>query len=164
MEEIKTLTAELTDQEFDQFLYWVLNIHRDERKTRRAEEQAKAKVLAELIAAGKLAGAQYITYEEALGGVKPPSWKNPGDDELRMFPTGAVVSRYSKTYLNTLEDQLNPHEPGGDETPDGAWREITAEVKAAAKQREVDAAAPEDTGSVSDEVPEESPVEDEATG
>lgn len=133
MEAAKKAVSELHDAEFDQFLYWVLNEHRDERKQRKAEAQARAKMLAELIEAGKLDGARFVSREDALSGGKVPSWRNPNGDEIRMFPHGAVVSRYSKVYENTLEGELNGYEPGGKDTPEGAWLEITGEVKAAAE-------------------------------
>lgn len=141
LNDAKQAVSELTDREWDEFLSWALNDHRDYRINRPVVEKARAELVAELVDAGKLDGAKFISRADALDGVKPPSWRAPGSDTVKMFPYGAVVSRYSKVYLSGLEGELNRYEPGGKDTPEGVWHEITEEVKAAAKQREAEAAS-----------------------
>ena len=126
MQDAKTAVAALTDNEFESFLYWVLNVHREERKTRRAEEQAKAKVLAELMAAGKLPSPKFISLEEYEQGTKPPSWSNPNGDELKGYPYEAVVSRYRRVYSSSLRDGLNLAEPG---TEGSGWEDVTDQAQ-----------------------------------
>lgn len=126
MQDAKTAVAALTDNEFESFLYWVLNVHREERKTRRAEEQAKAKVLAELMAAGKLPGPKFISLAEYEQGTKPPSWSNPNGDELKGYPCEAVVSRYRRVYLSSVRDGLNLAEPG---TEGSGWEDVTDQAR-----------------------------------
>lgn len=126
MQDAKTAVAALEDDEFESFLYWVLNVHREERKTRRAEEQAKAKVLAELMAAGKLPSPKFISLAEYGEGAKPPSWSNPNGDELKGYPHEAVVSRYRRVYLNSVKDGLNLAEPG---TEGSGWEDVTSQAQ-----------------------------------
>lgn len=146
LNEAKKAVEELTDKEWDTFLSWALNEHRDYRINRPVIEKAQAEVVVNLVDTGKVAGAQHITYEQAVAGEKPPAWVNPGTDLTKMYPTGAVVSRKRRMYLSTVEDKLNSWEPGGDGVYDFIWRDITDEVKRAREE----AAAPET---------EEAPVE-----
>lgn len=151
MQRVMDEVRSLDDVTFDRFLSWVLNEERDRREKERAKQSAQAVVIAELVESGKLSGARYVSLDDALAGVKPPAWVDPGNDLTKMFPTGAVVSRKRRIYLSAVEGKLNSWEPGGDGVPDHIWRDITDEVKqaladAAAAGAEEAAGVSEDAG------------------
>lgn len=137
--EAKQAVMELSDYEWDMFLTWAIHDHREYRKNRPIIEKAQAELVVEMVDAGKVPGPKYVTREEALAGVKPPAWVDPGTDLTKMYPTGAVVARKRRIYLSAVEDKLNGWEPGGDGVQDHIWRDITDEVK----QAQADAAAAE---------------------
>ena len=131
LNEAKQAVERLDDDEWNAFLSWALNDHRDYRKNRPVIEKAQAEMVVELVGAGKVSGAKYITYDQALAGEKPPSWSNPGTDVTKMFPFGAVVARKRHIYISEVEGKLNSWEPGGEGVHENIWRDITDEVKRA---------------------------------
>lgn len=146
LNEAKKAVEELTDKEWDTFLSWALNDHRDYRINRPVIEKAQAAVVVELVDTGKVSGAQYITYDQAMSGKKPPAWANPGTDLTKMYPAGAVVERRERIWLNEVGDRLNSWEPGGDGVYENIWRDITDEVRAATTpQAEPEAEVPDES-------------------
>lgn len=165
LNEAKQAVERLDDDEWNAFLSWALNDHRDYRKNRPVIEKAQAEMVVELVGAGKVSGAKYITYDQALAGEKPPSWSNPGTDVTKMFPFGAVVARKRHIYISEVEGKLNSWEPGGEGVHENIWRDITDEVKRAQENQneEQPPETDEDTEPETQAEPEEQ-AEPETTG
>ena len=134
MESLKKQIKNLNAEDFENLLGWAVTAERDRRRALEAKERVRVELVAELVEQGKVTGAKFISQEAALSGEKPPSWADPRGDVTKMFPHGAVVARKRRTYISNMEDRLNPFEPGGDDTPENAWSDITDLLKESREQ------------------------------
>ena len=127
MDNIQKHITSLSQPEFDRLLAWAINTESVRREQEQAQEAAQAKVIQELVQSGKIAGARYVTLEEAFEGARVPSWRDPKGDFTKMYPEGAVVSRNGDKFMSVLEGRMNSSEPGTDDS----WQDVTEEIRVA---------------------------------
>ena len=85
MQEIQTKIQGLSRSEFDALISWMINTERERREQGSAQEAAQVQVIQELAQSGKIAGAKYVSLEEAFAGVTVPSWRDPKTDITKML-------------------------------------------------------------------------------
>jgi len=150
MQEIQTKIQGLSRSEFDALISWMINTERERREQESAQEAAQVQVIQGLAQSGKIAGAKYVSLEEAFAGVTVPSWRDPKTDITKMYPHGAVVARRGRFFMSAVAGKLNSWEPGGDGVYESIWSDVTDEVNAALAALEDQAEQTEDAAPASD--------------
>lgn len=129
MESIKEQIKNLPEEAWRSLLSWVVSDERKRREDLSVAESAKAEIVRELIAEGKMEGPEAATEEEALSKeASIPGWVDPGTDHSKMYHYGNVVQKDGKRYVSRVNG-LNHWEPGGEGVYANVWEEIYLQVE-----------------------------------
>lgn len=121
MDELVREIQELSKEQFESLIGWMVSVERD----RRRELEAQSAALMKLMADGVIPGPARITREQFEAGADAPAWVDPAGNQMLMYPVGSVVGHAGKVFESNV-DELNRWEPGASEM----WKEVIVEAEA----------------------------------
>lgn len=127
MDELVHEIQELSKEQFESLIGWMVSVERD----RRRELEAQSAALAKLMADGVIPGPARIMREQFEAGEDAPAWVDPAGNQMLMYPVGSVVGHAGKVFESNV-DELNRWEPGVSEM----WEELVVDADADAEGAE----------------------------
>lgn len=112
MDKLKEQVQDLTEDEWIDFLDWVVREEKDRREAAPAVSEGQAEIIRDLREQGT------ITDPAPEGEVAP--WRDPGTDHSRMYLLGDRVSHGGKVWTSRVNG-LNSWEPGAPGVYSNVW-------------------------------------------
>lgn len=129
VEELQIQIAQLTAEQWAEFLAWVVTVEKPRRDAQPAVEEAQAKIMAEVWEAQPDLKPAYVgTVDpdtptlDALLAQLPP-WVQP-TSKASAYPPASLVQHDGRAWRNRRRG-LNSNEPG---TPFSGWEDVTADL------------------------------------
>lgn len=126
VQNIQHRVQQLTTEDWQQFLTWVVGAERKRRETLPQVEQAQAAIVKELQDAGQLPEPEVWPNPDkapdTIEGV--PEWRDPGTDHAKMYREGDVVV-FGDRLVRSTHKGLNHWQPGTLGFDGRIWEDIT---------------------------------------